>query len=181
MKKLPIFLLTLLLAATFVTPIAHAQPIKNEIQESRSERQENAEKRSSTRCSIVTNKIDITTNRYEQNKIRYVKRYNKLISDLEKLVDILENSNVDTLNLPSQIDSLKNKVDIFNTQIENSINLLNESKNFACGESAGDYKSKVIEARNEMEKARLTAVSINNYISDTIKPEIEEIKKQSKD
>lgn len=167
-------------AQTFQEQREEAQQNREDLQEDVEQRVEDIQnlwnERVETRCSIVTTRVDSITARYSDNQLRYVNRYNNLIERLDNLVATLNERDVDPLDLPELLTEMQGLVDQFNSEMNETISILNESKELACGESEGAYREKIQEARIALLDARSTGIEINNFFLITISDELEEIK-----
>lgn len=154
------------------------QELQQDIEENREQRQEAREESVEQRCSIATTRIDNITARYDDNRLRYVERYDRLTERLENLVSYLNENQpeVDTSTLEAQIAEMRGQSSLFSAEIDAAISELEQSKQFACGESEGAYRNELQEARAELLDAREKAVEINNYFLNTIIPELENIR-----
>lgn len=152
------------------------EDIQSAIEENRQQFQENREERINERCDIATNRIDTTTARYEENRVRYVNRYNNLVQRIDNVINFLSDTDADVTGLESYQDQIRVLTDDFNQAIYESINLLEETKELACGESEGAYLDKLQESRDAHLEARDAAVQINNIFLVDVINELEEIR-----
>ncbi len=152
------------------------EEIRQDIEESREELREQRDENITQRCENAVNRIDTIIQRYNENRLRYVNRYNALFARLNNLSAFLDENNVDTLNLSNQISELNSLVADFNSNVDLTISNLENSKNFVCGESQGEYRAVIAEAKGALLETRSTAIEINQYFLFTIVPELEEIR-----
>jgi len=127
-------------------------------------------------CQRVGEKIDWHLTRYTEHKDKFVERVNEAIAKLKEINQKLKAKGCDTAKLEADYQSLGTQLQAWVNDYNTFINLLNEAKTLACGQSEGAYKEKVKQARLQIRTVREKGVGIINYYNQTIKPDIEVLK-----
>ncbi len=175
MKK--IFFVLLVFTFLFVSPIAaQTNPERKELQEDRQELQQQRQENIQERCNIAISTIDNIISNYNSNKLRYINRYNILFARLNNLIIHLEEKNIEVNSLSNHVAELQELIKNFSSYMGLSFAKLEESKNFICGESNGQYRAIILEARELLLLARQSAVEINQYLLYTVVPDLRDIK-----
>lgn len=134
------------------------------------------------RCEIITTKIETATARFENNKKRHVEQYQKTVDNTKALISKLESEqpSVDLTALKANLQTLQDKVTKFATDYKAYIDQLNLTKNYACGNSEGEFKAALKEARAKLKIVRADTLDTRNYIQTTLRPEIQKVRDQIK-
>lgn len=130
------------------------------------------------KCDMITTRIDTITARYSNNKDAHIKRYQDLKDKVSKIIDKVDGKNVDTAKLKTDLQTLDEKIKLFAKDYDDYINLLNDTKSYACGKSEGEFKASLEKTRNAAKKLKQDELEIRNFIQTTIKPDIQDIKDQ---
>ncbi|MFW5702385.1 MAG: hypothetical protein ACOCXP_00260 [Candidatus Dojkabacteria bacterium] len=147
-----------------------------ETQQQAAERQEQRAENLEARCEITTGRINNVTARYSENRLRYTNRYERLITRLENLNNYLNEQGIDSGELTSQIERLKELQVEFDSEIGAAIAHLEDSKQFACGQSEGAFRNELQNARQDLLQGRSSAVEINQYFQNTVVPQLQLIR-----
>lgn len=127
-------------------------------------------------CERVSTRIDRHLERYEERKDDFEERVNRVIERLKSINQKLKDRGCDTSQLEADYQSLGSQFSVWVNEYNAFINLLNESKTLACGESQGAYRDKVNQARNQLRTVREQATEMRNFYGETIRPNIETLK-----
>lgn len=126
-------------------------------------------------CENVTTSIDLVINRYNNNKGRQKSAYDAV----QTLITILKTKGYDTTKLEADFNQLMNLVKNFENDYSTFMSTLESSKNFICGNSEGQFLKSLQEARNLIPLLRQNTLEIRNYYQSTIRPDIQQLKKQT--
>ncbi len=127
------------------------------------------------RCELITQRISVITTKYDTNKQRHIQRYERIAEKVTELVKKLEAKDIDVAKLKqylSQIVELKKE---FVSEYTQFIDSLKQAQTYVCGNSEGDFKLKVQEAKSHLLKAREASLEIRVIINDQLKPELKSI------
>lgn len=127
-------------------------------------------------CERVGSRIGWHLERYEERKDDFVERVNRAIAKLKEISQKLKDRGCDTSKLEADYQNLGTQLQAWTTDYNTFINLLNEAKTLACGESEGAYKDKVRQAREQLKVVREREMGIINFYNETIKPDVEALK-----
>ncbi len=168
MKKILLSLVAGILATSMIAPaLSPAMAIEGTTQQTVEDR-----------CAVVTARVDLILNRYQQKKENHLQKYNRIQTKLQNLITLLKSKGYDTTKLEADLLELKAKVAVFQKAIEDAMQHLRNSKTYACGHSGGSFKNEIYSAKQDILKARETALSIRIFIFDTIKPDIKALRNQ---
>jgi hypothetical protein len=129
-------------------------------------------------CQRITSVIDQRITAYDNHKEDHVQRYNNIVNRVTALVSKLTDKGYDVSKLTTDLQTLNGMIKDFATDYTNFINTLKDAKQFACGNSQGQFAVKVEEARGFLKQAREQAVAIRSFILETIKPDLQALKDQ---
>jgi len=127
-------------------------------------------------CEQVGIRIDWHLERYEERRDDFVERVNRARERLKDINQKLKDQGCDTSQLEADYQSLGSQLSVWVNDYNVFVNLLNESKTLACGESQGAYKDKVNQARNQLITVREKGMEMKNFYSETIRPDVEALK-----
>lgn len=127
-------------------------------------------------CEQVGTRIDFHLERYEERKDDFVQRVERSIVKLKEINSRLKARGCDTTKLEADYQNLGSQLSVWVNDYNTFINLLNESKTLACGESQGAYRDKVNQARNQLRTVREKGIEMRNFYSGTIRPDVEALK-----
>ncbi len=152
------------------------QETKEANKETREEWKEKREENQDQRCDLAEGRISNKISKFDENKENHIERYKHIKEAVSNLVSRLKEKGLDTGNLEKYLTELDSKINDMASDYQAFISKLKETQSFACGESNGDFASKL----NEAKAARLTvwqdAVEIRKYIIETIRPEMKRLR-----
>lgn len=182
-KKTKVKLLAIILPVAFLAlgNVAQAEDTATTPwQQKKEERQAQKQEKLEQRCSIVEEKINIKVSRFENNKVRRVNAYNNLRNRVSKFIDKLSSQGYDVSKLKSDLVTLDEKIKKFSSDYASYITLLKSTKDYACGQSEGQFKGKLSEARKQLQIVHQSALEVRSYFQGTIRPDIQAIRAQKK-
>ena len=130
------------------------------------------------RCERITNKINTIIARFEENRNRHLKVYTNMKNRIQEFIDRAKSKGIDTSKLETDFETLKNKIAKFSTDLAAHIDDLKQTKNFACGESQGQFKKELTDSRASRKLLLQDAADIRKFVRTTIMVDIKEIKKK---
>jgi chromosome segregation ATPase len=127
-------------------------------------------------CTALNNRIDARlssfSSRYEDHKTRYDAHKVKLLQISSKL----EAAGIATTKLNADIVLLEGKIAKFETDHAKVKAALENTKNYACGGTDGEFKSSVEAIREAQKEVAKDAHDIFQFIKGTLKRDIIELK-----
>lgn len=133
------------------------------------------------RCPTIESRIQVKVGNFDNNKIRHMEAYANMKERLAKVDVKLTEKGLDTSKLKSELVVLDEKIKKFATDYSTYITKLKESQTSVCGQSEGKFLAKMKEARAGMKVVHQDALDIRAYYVNTIKPELQNLKKQLND
>lgn len=132
------------------------------------------------RCEMVENKVAEKINRFNSNKDGHIVRYNKMKDRISDVIGKLENRGYEVAKLKADLQTLDVKIKKFAEDYIAYINKLGETKNYACGNSEGNFKSKLEEARKLLSTLRDDEKDIRKFFQETVKTDVKSVREQKK-
>lgn len=149
-----------------------------EVRQQLEERQVDREQRLEQTCQIAEQRIQNQIRRYDIIKANHQARNQRVVTRLNEIMLRLESEGIDVTELRTAIQGLQTTVNSFEVSAQDYINLLIESENFACGQSEGEFLSRIRSAREKAPQIRSNVLSVREYFQAEIRPELEAIKVQ---
>lgn len=140
---------------------------------------EKKEKIVAAKCANMESKIEAQTTRYNDGKVRRLNAYNNMKTRLTSLEAKLTARGYDTTKLKADLPILSTKIDKFSTDYAVYIAALSETKSFACGKTEGEFRAQLLETKDLLASVHADSKAIKDYYATTIKPDLQEIKKQT--
>lgn len=134
----------------------------------------NAEK-----CAKITSKIDEKINKFNSNSDH--PRLTKLQQKLTEVISRLKAKGYDTSKLEEDLVTLKTKTDTCKTAYGQFIAKLGATKNFACGQSQGQFKAALQAGKDEMRKAQAACKDAKNFLETILKKDLQTLRNQVKE
>jgi len=176
MKKiiLPLFLLTFFVFAlpSFAQNTEKENPVKAQKQNLKTQ----LEEIKTQACKNLGDKIDKKISSLEENKSAKETVYKNLVSRINEIISKLKLKNVDTATLEKDLATLESLISTYWTSRDAVITKLNESKNFVCGSSQGEYRARIQEARTLQKTVLDNAKAIRDFVSGTLRQNIKNSK-----
>lgn len=132
------------------------------------------------KCNLVTSRVELLTTRYNNNKDRHIAVYQKAKDRVTELVAKLETKGYDVAKLKTDLQTWDGQIKNIGTQYSEFIAELNKSKQYACGQSQGDFKAALQAARVQLADVRQASLDARNFYQSTIRADLTAIKNQKK-
>lgn len=140
--------------------------------------QQKKEELKTQRCTRLTQNIDRRINRFNGNKERHINQYNTAKQRLSQLVTKLQQKGYDVLQLQADSKIWDGKIQKFASDYVVVINTLNETKNVACGQSDGAFRSSLKQARQQIVVVHQDSIDARTYYQTVIKADIQALRDQ---
>jgi len=150
-----------------------AVPIQAQVQVQTTREQLRAE-----RCSRVTTLVDNRTKIFNSNKDRHITRFQGVVSRVQETITKLEAKQLDVTKLKADLQTLNQKIVEFGQSHAKFIQLLEDSKQYVCGASEGQFKTAMEAARAELKKSRALAKETITFIREELKKTVQELRQQ---
>ncbi len=129
-------------------------------------------------CERIENRIRTRINRYENNQQKDRNVFGGMVERLEKLIAVLEARELDTADLEDDLAILKEKVANLDQLHQDFIDSLKETQQYACGQSEGQFKSKLGESRKVISEVKEAIQDIRQFYAGTIRTHLLQIRNQ---
>jgi len=149
---------------------------KEERETAKEERQEAKEEK----CKNVESRIEAKMNKYENGNVSVEDVYKRLKERIRNMVTRLENNGIDASKLEDDLAVLEQKINQVSSSYDTFIAGLEETKTYACGESEGQFRTKLQEAKKLMANVRTGRQETRSFVVNTIIPDIKALREQLK-
>lgn len=133
---------------------------------------------SAARCAKVESQVVLKVTRFEANLSRRHAFFNRFSKRVEKLIAKFDEGGYDTTKLKADQIILNQKIEAYAAAKTAYIVILKESQQYACGKSEGEFRSKILDAKEALDEARLANLAVKTYYQETIRPDINALKAQ---
>lgn len=117
------------------------------------------------RCALINTKVDQRISKFDDASGLHNTRYESIVTKLREVSDKIKVRGTDTAALDASISSLEEKRQKILSDKSAMITKLQESKTLTCGESQGEFKAKIEEARTLQKSINTTAVEMRQQLS----------------
>ena len=131
-----------------------------------------------SRCAPAQGILKSTESRVKKVRNNRNKVYENMVDVLTKLSANLKDNGVDTTDLDSKIDALKDKVEAFKTQLDTHVQAVSDIANMECATDPEGFWVTLEEARSSQKALIDSAGEIKKQFHETIKPTLQDLKKQ---
>jgi chromosome segregation ATPase len=107
--------------------------------------------------------------------------HRELVDRLTKLGDKVKAQNVDITELQKEIDALKSQISTFDTDLAAYKQAVSDLTAMDCAKDPTAFKASLLAARAAHDKVAIDAKNIRSYVNDTIKPTLQQLRKQLED
>lgn len=144
---------------------------KDEMQAARNERMDE-------KCKNTENRVRTRIQRYENNRKMYENVYGKAEARFERLTALFKEKGLDTTTLEKDLATLQEKINALYQSHEKFMEQLRASESLSCGESDGQFKAKLGEARKVDQTVRQNRQEVRNFIQNTVRKDIQALRMQ---
>ena len=131
-----------------------------------------------SRCKSAQGKLTSTSSRIKGVKGSREKVYGNLVERLTKLSAKIKAKGLDTSTLDSQIADLKEMIDTFKANMTEYEQTIADLVAMDCAADPEAFKAALESARDGREALVSEAKAIKDYVNNTIKPTLKDLKKQ---
>lgn len=148
------------------------EELKAEMEELKTQKKQNREQW----CQNVQTRIDTRVNRYENNQTMYQKVYSNMQTRLQKLSEMLAKKGANVTQLNTDLAKLGELIKKLDTDYTSFTTGLKETQSVTCGQSDGEFKKQLGEARNVLPLIKADSLAIKNFYQTTIKKDLQTIR-----
>ncbi len=130
------------------------------------------------KCKRVEERVQNRITRFEEGKVRRMNAYDNLRNRITKIISRAEEKGDDVSKLKEYQGVLNGKITKFEESYKSFIVKLRGSQKYACGNSEGQFRGNLQQARETIKTVQENAQDIKNYVVNTIRPEIKTLKDQ---
>jgi anion-transporting ArsA/GET3 family ATPase len=173
-----IFKLTAVFAAIFLVSSQVSTFAVSPLQLKPEIRNQNKLDQTEARCERINERIEAKIQKYTENQNRYHGIYQGVMNRLANTITRLEGAGVDTAALEENQAEMQEKVDAIKDSYQVLIDKLEDSKQYTCGESEGDFVKALGEIKTQMSKIREQIEEVRKYFDDEVIPNIKALKEE---
>lgn len=118
----------------------------------------------SAKCGVLNNRIDVKINAFNNGQVRRVNSYNNVMNTLNRISARLTAGGVDASTINADLASLNTSVQKFDSDYALFIQDLENTKNFTCGHSQGEYVGALGIARDQMKVVNADAKEVKTAV-----------------
>ena len=133
-----------------------------------------------TRCAAVNHRVEGRLAMYEENRDPHFTRFVRLADKLNEIINKSYVKGYNTSVLDADLVILNEKILKFQEDYTLFIQKLENTRNFTCGHSEGQFKAALNESKMQLRIVRQDAEDIKEFYKETIKKDIAELGKQIK-
>lgn len=126
-------------------------------------------------CDKVTSRIEFKLNQYESNKDKYTSRYQGVKSRLTDLTEKLEKKECEVGEVQADLEAFDVLINDFAAAFRDFHLTLQGSRQYACGESEGQFANQIQASHAKLQLAKQKAQAVHTYFKNTLKPHIREM------
>jgi hypothetical protein len=146
------------------------QNTKEQYQETKEQVKANVDAAKEQRCALATQRIELWTTRYANNQSLFQKTAQKSREVTDQVISRAKAAGKDTAQLETAVTTFQTKVDAASGEYNKLINLLNQTKQYACGNSEGQFKSSLQTARQQLVTTRQAVLDARLYYQQSVRP-----------
>lgn len=136
--------------------------------------------RKAERCNRVTTRInDLLTRLQNDDNIRQ-NRHQKVIDRLNVIISKATAANINADKLKTDVATLTDKRGVWKSDYGALLAKLTATRQFACGESQGQFAQAVKDARLARQTMRAANMDFWNFVANTVRPDIQALRSQLK-
>ena len=183
-KKSISSLLTVVALFSSVSPALAVGPVKEHLQEARQELKEGKfkEAKSDVKCSVITSKLNARIKNLNARKDIHIEVYTRMSTRLTKLVaDLDAKGGYDTAKVKSDIKALNTKIAKLKADYATFVAKIEATKNLDCADAEGKFKDSLKDSKGGLEAVRLESKDIKDFYQNTVKPDVQALRKQQTD
>ncbi len=128
------------------------------------------------RCEQATSRIETIADKYDVNHNNSIARFMRVVELTANLIEKLETQGIDATELQTDLDTLNDMIVDFSESFNSFIEQFKASQTLACGDSEGDFKTRVDGSKELLSATREKAKAIQQFIQNTLKADVEALR-----
>lgn len=173
MKKLILLSLFLTLQILFAQ-YSNAQQLEDREQQAKTK----AEEVKAQKCTQLTTRIDLRIASFNANANGKETVYTNLANKISETISKLESKGYDVSKLKTDLVTLNEKIKKYWSDRQAVVDKLEESKNYACGTTDGQFKETIKQTKELFKVVQANIMEIRLFVNTTIRPDIQALKSQ---
>lgn len=133
----------------------------------------------SDRCKIIVGKISRITSNAQMGIGGRQKAFIAIADRLDKLSKNLAEKGVDTTDLDTALATLNDKIATLESDYQTFIDKLDNTQQYECGNSQGEFKSETSEAATAFQQVQKDKLDIEAFLKGDVKSALEALRKNA--
>jgi hypothetical protein len=129
-------------------------------------------------CQAMTQRIETAIARFNNNKDGHTRRYLAVADHLKNLNEKLKAKGYDTSKPEADYKVLNEKILKASQDYQMFITKLEATKQYACGQSQGQFKTALQDAKAQLKVYREDVADIRNYYQTVVRPDVKALRDQ---
>jgi DNA repair exonuclease SbcCD ATPase subunit len=129
------------------------------------------------KCQQITQRIETIEDKYTTNKESKINQFNKIKTRVQELITKLKSKGYDTTKLETDLKTLETKIQKLATDYDTFIKSIQNSSQFTCGSSQGEFISAFQKAKNSFNPLKQDTEDIRKFNQTVLKADIEAVRK----
>ena len=143
---------------------SHTQAEETNAQNRRTENTERKEGNLEKRCDRMQSNIEKRIEMYNQRKDVHKAAYERFLTKVAEIIEKLETKGKDTTQIAQEVEKLETLVKEFATSVESSVAMLEDANDYNCGQSEGEFKTRIQNTRVSFESTRKAAEAVREQM-----------------
>ncbi|VVB78168.1 Uncharacterised protein [uncultured archaeon] len=129
-------------------------------------------------CSAINNRVEGRIKMFEEGRDHHMTRFSNIVNNLNKIAEKADLKGYNTTQLDNDLIALNESIAKFHTDYAEFIQKLNNTKEFTCGHSEGQFKESLNISKEQLIVVRADIENIKKFIQITINQDIRELRLQ---
>jgi hypothetical protein len=136
------------------------------------------EKFTEERCAKIQARIENRNGFFKGNYEKHTSVYVNLVDRVNKFITKADAVKLDTATIKSHLAVLQDKIEKFKDDYAAYKAKFDETKNYTCGHSEGEFKGALLESKELLKTVHADAADIRKYVRETILVDMKALKAQ---
>jgi len=133
-----------------------------------------------SRCAAVEHRVEGKITMFEQNRDPHFTRFTRLSAQLDQIINKSYTKGYNITVLDNDIALLNEKISQFQNDYSLFIQKLQNTRNFTCGHSEGQFQAALNASKTQLKILRQDAEDIKKFYDEIIKKDIAQLREQKK-
>lgn len=131
------------------------------------------------RCEVLEKRFETRIARYENNQAGVERLRERVVALVEKVIEKAKEEGLETAAVERALEEFKALIAEAEAVYAEHISELSQTQEYACGESEGQFKSRLEEARATLKEVRDAVLAARSYYQTELKPALQALRSQA--